>query len=143
MSSYTLPVWNHPAEFAKFPAMPEAPIEATSRPAVAERLTVTREALDLTQAALCRMTGIEPNALNNAERDRNRISVDNAILICQVTGVSLGWIYQGIRVGLPTKILEYLVKNPLTGRPRPPTIRPKKHTAKRSAKRSRVASPQT
>jgi transcriptional regulator with XRE-family HTH domain len=126
MSRATDFVWNYTAEFAKFPAMPGAPGEATSRAAVAARLTVTREALGLTQAALCRLTGIPTNAWNNAETDDNRISVDNAIRLSVATGVSLDWIYRGVRVSLPEKILEYVVKKEQAERPKRPTKTPKK-----------------
>ena len=82
--------------------------EPTSVGEVAARLKLTREALGLSQAALCRRTGIATNVWNNAETGDNRISVDEAVKLCRVTGVSLDWIYRGSRVNLPEKILEFL-----------------------------------
>lgn len=80
--------------------------EPTSTSEVADRLQTTRRALKLTQAALCRTTGIQTAAWNNAETGDARIGVDNAILLCQATGVTLDWIYRGIRHGLPHSINE-------------------------------------
>lgn len=82
--------------------------EPTSVDDVAERLRITREALKLTQAELCRRTGIAPNTWNNAETGDARIGVDQAMKLCRATGVTLDWIYRGIRLGLPVIILEYL-----------------------------------
>lgn len=112
MSSVRLSVYNRSQEFATFPAMPGAEIEGTSLEAVASRLKLTREALYGTergsQARLCRATGIKTQSWNNAETGDNRIGIDDAIKLCQVTGVTLDWIYQGLRVNLPQKVLEYI-----------------------------------
>jgi transcriptional regulator with XRE-family HTH domain len=80
--------------------------EPTTTMEVADRLRLTREALRLKQAALCRMTGISTSAWNNAETGDARIGVDNAIVLCQTTGVTLDWIFRGVRAGLPHPILE-------------------------------------
>jgi transcriptional regulator with XRE-family HTH domain len=80
--------------------------EPTGTDDVATRLRDTRIALKLTQAALCRMAGVSTAAWNNAETGDARIGLDNAILICQATGVTLDWIFRGIRSGLPLPINE-------------------------------------
>lgn len=72
--------------------------------AVAERLQLTRLALGLSQAAIGRLAGIEPQAWNNNERARGRISLDQAIKLCIATGVSLDWIYRGEMRGLPHEL---------------------------------------
>jgi len=69
-----------------------------------ERLRLTREALGLSQAELCRRVGISPAAWNNAETGDNRLGVDNAMELCKATGVTLDWIYLGHRAGLPQKL---------------------------------------
>lgn len=74
------------------------------RKAIAERLKLTREALGLNQAAFARLTGIEPQAINNYETGLRGISVDQAIKICAATGVSLDWIYRGLSAGLPINL---------------------------------------
>jgi len=71
---------------------------------VGERLRLTREALGLSQAELCRRVGISPAAWNNAETGDNRLRVDNAMELCKATGVTLDWIYLGHRAGLPQKL---------------------------------------
>jgi transcriptional regulator with XRE-family HTH domain len=84
-----------------------------SRNDIGERLRVTREALGLSQAELCRRLGISPAAWNNAETGDNRIGIDNAMLLCKATGVTLDWIYLGHRGGLPQKLavdIERLLK---------------------------------
>jgi transcriptional regulator with XRE-family HTH domain len=71
---------------------------------VAGRLRTTREALKLTQAALCRLTGIAPAAWNNAETGDSRISLDKAKQLCDATGITLDWVYRGVKAGLPLPI---------------------------------------
>ena len=95
--------------------MAEIDREPTSVTEVAARLQLTREALKLSQAALCRMAGISPQAWNNAETGDNRISVDEAMKLCRVTGVTLDWIYRGNRTLLPSIVLEEIVRR--EGRP--------------------------
>jgi transcriptional regulator with XRE-family HTH domain len=80
--------------------------EPTTTGDVADRLRLTRESLRLKQAALCRLTGISTSAWNNAETGDARIGIDNAIALCQATGVTLDWIFRGIRSGLPHPIAE-------------------------------------
>lgn len=80
--------------------------EPTGTADVAERLRLSREALKLTQAALCRITGISTAAWNNAETADARIGIDNAVLLCQATGLTLDWIYRGVRGGLSGEFLE-------------------------------------
>lgn len=77
---------------------------------VAVRLRLTREALGLSQARLCRLTGIAPNTWNNAETGDNMLGLANALRLCQVTGVTLEWIYRGNRFGLPQAIAEELAR---------------------------------
>jgi transcriptional regulator with XRE-family HTH domain len=77
---------------------------------VARRLLVSRIALKLTQARLCEATGISPQAWNNAQRGAARIGVDLAIRLCDETGLTLDWIYRGIRRGLPDGILEEIAR---------------------------------
>jgi transcriptional regulator with XRE-family HTH domain len=80
--------------------------EPTTVGEVAERLRLTRQALRLKQVAICRMTGISPASWNNAETGDARLGVDSATALCQATGVTLDWIYRGIRAGLPHAIAE-------------------------------------
>lgn len=68
---------------------------------IAERLRLTRIALGLTQASIGRLAGISYQAWNNYEKARKRISIDQALLLCRSTGLTLDWIYQGDIRSLP------------------------------------------
>jgi transcriptional regulator with XRE-family HTH domain len=78
-------------------------------PSVSARLKQTREALGLSQAAWCRLVGITAQAWNNYEKGTNLISLQPAIKVCIATGVSLDWIYRGLRSGLPHELAGKLV----------------------------------
>lgn len=75
-------------------------------PSIARRIKLTREALRLTQAEICRRTGISAPAWNNYETARGRPDLDPAIAIVRATGVSLDWIYLGLEAHLPANIVE-------------------------------------
>lgn len=77
------------------------PPPPTSNDSIAERLRLTREASGLKQAAFCRQVGISPQAWNNYETGARRISLDQALRVCAVTGATLDWIYRGISSSLP------------------------------------------
>jgi transcriptional regulator with XRE-family HTH domain len=89
------------------PNRPDSPHE------IGQRLRLTRQALGLSQAELCRRTGIRPAAWNNAETGDNRIGIESAVELCKTTGVTLDWIFLGHRGGLPQKLavdIEKLMK---------------------------------
>jgi transcriptional regulator with XRE-family HTH domain len=91
--------------------MARKPVDSSNE--IGHRLRFTREALGLSQAELCRRTGISPAAWNNAETGDNRIGIDNAMSLCRATGVTLDWIFLGHRGGLPQKLavdIERLVR---------------------------------
>lgn len=73
----------------------------TTVKAVAERLRLTRLALDLSQAAFCHVAGISPQAYNNYERARQRPELEKAIALCRAHKLTLDWIYLGDPSGLP------------------------------------------
>jgi transcriptional regulator with XRE-family HTH domain len=77
---------------------------------ISARLKRTREALGFSQARWCRLVGITPSAWNNYERGANRISLDQALKICRATGISLDWIYRGLRAGMPYELACKLLK---------------------------------
>lgn len=85
-------------------------MEPTSVQDVAARLKLTREALKLSQARLCKLTGIPTNTWNNAETGDNLLGLPNALRLCQVTGVTLEWIYRGNRFQLPQAIAEEIAR---------------------------------
>lgn len=69
--------------------------EVHSTAQVARRLRVLRRALDMTQAQICRETGISASSWNNAETGDHRLSLDQALKIYEVFGVDPTWIYLG------------------------------------------------
>lgn len=108
LSSFLFDVWHGNTEKCMFPVMSNK--RATGTLPAAERLRLSRLALKLTQARLCAITGISTQAWNNAETGDARIGIDNAILLCDATGLTLDWIYRGIKGGLPTAIGEAIAK---------------------------------
>lgn|SRR5262249_14289923 len=101
MQAYASSLWNDPGESSTVFDMARRKHPNTGHEAVAERLRLTREALDLTQASLGRLAGISAQAWNNYERGLYRISIDQAVRLCITTGVTLDWIYRGEMRGLP------------------------------------------
>jgi transcriptional regulator with XRE-family HTH domain len=79
-----------------------------STKAIGERLRLTRLALNFrTQAAICRKISEDKNfaqVWNNWEKGRDRINVDNAILLCQKFRLTLDWIYRGDNGMLPAAL---------------------------------------
>src|SRR5690348_15380276 len=71
---------------------------------VAERLTLLREALELSQAEICRRTGIGTSQWNNAETADNRLSVDNAAKLRQTFGIGHDYTFAGDFRALPEEL---------------------------------------
>ena len=79
------------------------PTRIDSPKAIGERLRLVRLAYRaihgkskaMSQVAMCRLTGIGPQAWNNFESGRNRISIDSAIAIARHTGAPLDYLYLG------------------------------------------------
>jgi transcriptional regulator with XRE-family HTH domain len=77
--------------------------------AIGERIKELRLAFGYNVAAsFCRATGITTQALNNYERGRARIAIDEAYKVIRLTGASLDWIYRGLEHTLPTMVQEKL-----------------------------------
>lgn len=75
---------------------------------IAKRLEALMVALKLNQTGFANLVGISQPALNNYIKALRRPDLDVAILIQAKTGVTLDWIYLGIRSGLPARLLEIL-----------------------------------
>ena len=95
----------------------------TSLPEMAERLRITRLALKLTQARLCRLARISTQTWNNAETGDGRLGLSRGIRLCEATGLTLEWIYRGIRYGLPAELAEAITRvedseSKLSGKPK-------------------------
>lgn len=71
---------------------------------IGERLRRIRDAKKMNQATFCRLVKIEQQAWNNYERGARRISLDQALKVCQFTGATLDYIYRGIEASLPYEL---------------------------------------
>jgi transcriptional regulator with XRE-family HTH domain len=71
---------------------------------IAKRLKVSREALGLKPAELCRITGIKPNTYSQWEGAKGRPNLDEATRLCDTLGYTLDWIYLGDPAGLPLSV---------------------------------------
>ncbi|MGE0751834.1 MAG: helix-turn-helix transcriptional regulator [Variibacter sp.] len=61
----------------------------------------------LGQKEFAELAGIPTRqAWNNAETGDNRIGIDNAIRVCQLTGASLDYIFFGLKDGLPHRLVK-------------------------------------
>lgn len=67
---------------------------------VGARLVRTRTALGLSQSEFAAGANLAVNTYNQYESGKNRPSIDNAILLCEVYGLTLDWIYRGDPSGL-------------------------------------------
>lgn len=78
-----------------------------SKEAIGERLRWTRLALGFQkQVDICRDIGDEgmAQAWNNWESGRDRIGLDNALMLCRRYRLSLDWIYTGNDGNLPASL---------------------------------------
>lgn len=91
--------------FAIVSGMKQPKIPVTEAEKLSDRLRRTREAFGMNQADWCRLVGIEPQAWSNYEQGIRRISIDQAVKICQATGITTDWIYRGLMsTSLPTEV---------------------------------------
>ena len=68
---------------------------------LADRLELTREALGLNAADLCKRIGIKENRWSQYESGQRRITLEVATKMCDEFGLSLDWIYRGDPRQLP------------------------------------------
>jgi len=75
---------------------------------IARRLIATRLALGLTQAELCRRSGVQQSTYNQFEKAINIISQKQAVRLCEALGLTLDWIYRDDPGALPPKLVQAL-----------------------------------
>ena len=83
--------------------------------AVAYRLRITRQALDLNQREVCRRARIAENAYSQFETGRRLLTLVPAIKLCDQFGLTLDWLYRDDPSGLPTRLIVKLPPPPRTG----------------------------
>lgn len=86
--------------------MPRTPVDPSSLPQMAVRLTLTRRALGHSQATMSRLVGSSTGgqAWHNYESGLRRISIGHALALCRTCNLTLDWIYQGHLHTLPQPI---------------------------------------
>lgn len=75
---------------------------------VGKRIVMLREALGYNQGGFAALIGLSQPALANYEAGYRRPEIEKATLIVAKTGVTLDWIYLGVRSGLPARLLELI-----------------------------------
>ena len=79
---------------------------------IGQRIMALMNVLGDSQAEFCRRTGISDQSLSNYFHGLRRISLDQALQICDSTGATLDWIYFGDPSGLPLKFAALAVHEP-------------------------------
>jgi transcriptional regulator with XRE-family HTH domain len=74
---------------------------AESIKSLSNRLKITREALELTAAELCRRIDCKPNRWSQYEGGERRITLEVANDLCDEFGLTLDWIYRANPSQLP------------------------------------------
>ena len=70
----------------------------------ARRLARLRLAFGLSQAELCRRTGISTTTWNNYEKAYSRSDLEKAFILVRTFGVTLDWIYLANPAGLSQQL---------------------------------------
>jgi DNA-binding XRE family transcriptional regulator len=73
-----------------------------------KRLKMTREALGVSAADLCRRIDCKPNRWSQYENGERPITLPIAIRLCDVYGLTLDWIYRADPSGLPVRLHQKL-----------------------------------
>jgi ribosome-binding protein aMBF1 (putative translation factor) len=71
---------------------------------LADRLTITREALGLIPAELCRRIKCKPNRWSQYETGERKLTLEIEMRLCDEFGLSLDWIYRGDPSRLPHEL---------------------------------------
>lgn len=72
--------------------------------ALGQRLEMTREALDISAADLCKRLDIKPNRWSQYESGERRITIPVAEKLCDEFDLSMDWIYRGKAAQLPNSL---------------------------------------
>jgi transcriptional regulator with XRE-family HTH domain len=101
-------VANSHSVHSKWAASQDGEARAAYAEQIGKRLKATRRALNLTQAELCRSSGVQPSTYNQYERGINVISLSQALRLCDAFAVTLDWIYRGDPTSLPARVMRVL-----------------------------------
>jgi transcriptional regulator with XRE-family HTH domain len=84
-----------------------------------------RQTESISKAEFARRIGMTPQAWNEVTR-ASRIGIDQALMVCRFTGVTLDWIYRGGSVALLPQELGAHIRQIETRRRNPTSSRSKK-----------------
>lgn len=73
--------------------------------AIGQRLQLIRRACGISQAEICRRTGITPPTWNNYEKGLHRVALAEAHKIRRATGATLDYIYLGDPKAMPFDLM--------------------------------------
>jgi DNA-binding XRE family transcriptional regulator len=89
--------------------MRSEPADSESKEAVGWRLELLREALTpFDQKRMAEHLGITPSGWHHYSKGSNRPTLDVAMKLCRLYGVTLDWIYRGHRYAVPPSVQERL-----------------------------------
>lgn len=77
---------------------------------IGRRVLALRNALGHNQTAFAKLTGLSQSALANYEAGHRRPDLDAAFKLVNRTGITLDWLYLGVRSGLPQRLLEQVAE---------------------------------
>lgn len=75
---------------------------------IGKRLKITREALGVSAAQLCRAIDVKPNRWSQYESGERPITLAVANKLCDTYGLTLDWVYRGDPSGLPVRMHQRL-----------------------------------
>ena len=75
-----------------------------ARKTLPKRLHLTLDALEASQADVCRATGLKANRLSQYVSGERPLTLDAAVKICDAYGVTLDWLFLADPSGLPGKL---------------------------------------
>jgi len=90
----------YPGTFGRMPKKPPGPLQI----AVSARLTVVQEELDKNDAAMGKLLGCGRTTWGNWIHQENMPEEEAMIRLCELTGLSMEWIYRGIAATMPVRL---------------------------------------
>lgn len=93
----------HPLEI-DFTARESLKCRMRSTPEIAKRLEITRKAIGISAADLCRLIKCKPNRWSQYESGDRKITQQIANDLCDEFSLTLDWIYRGDPAGLPLEL---------------------------------------
>ena len=76
---------------------------------VGSRVRLLREALGIRQGVFAARIGVAPNLLANVEAGGNYPNPKLAATICSEFGVTMDWLFRGVRAGVSSDVAQRIV----------------------------------